>query len=647
MLRIEGSNATGSTAPLASTIRRGTAMALMLAVSLAGACKREADQTPTAQTPTAEPSAPTASSTPTPSETTTRQPAATATTVPAGAGTEPAALTQFTVPEVNTEGLSALIRTEIAGARANARTSPTAPSAIARLGALCYVHADPQVAVTCFARAAALEPANDRWILCTALAQTKAQDQKAALATYEALLARKPDAGLAKVRMAELLSSTDPARAQALYEEALQAGLDAPFIHFDIAQTLRATGRRAEAIEHLRRAVEQAPRFAEAHGVLAALLRETGNAEEASRHERQQAVNSQLLPPMDPFELEILITGRDPRAAAQEAFASARNGDARRAQTLAGRALQVDQTARLARHALALVHLIEGRPNEAVAGLRELLREDPSDVWVKSDLGEALTQLQQYDEAERLFAEVQTVLPDDSLTLRRLARLEAARGNPELAASHLREAAANSVDARFDLARLLRAQGDRTGALEQIRAGLELAPNSVIARHMLAVLLHEGGDDVGAVAELERCLADDPKFSDSYQLLAVIRFEKQDYIGGELILRKGIQEAPDSIVLQNALAWILATSPASGQRKADEALMLALAVCDKTQHREFSLLDTLAAAYAEMGQFDEAVKTQREAIRLAEEAGHPAENVSGYRERLQLYEIRMPYHQKP
>ena len=194
---------------------------------------------------------------------------------------------------------------------------------------------------------------------------------------------------------------------------------------------------------------------------------------------------------------------------------------------------------------------------------------------------------------------------------------------------------------------MLRARGDRAGALEQIRTLLDLAPKAVVPRHLLAVLLHEGGEDVGAVAELQRCQAEDPTFPDTYQLLAIIFFEKQDFAGGEQVLREGMRQAPDSMILQNAMAWMLATSPVSAQRNGNEALAIALAVCDRTQHREFSSLDTLAAAHAETGQFERAVEIQKEAIRLAQEAGHPEENLDDYRERLQLYEIHRPYRQTP
>ena len=53
------------------------------------------------------------------------------------------------------------------------------------------------------------------------------------------------------------------------------------------------------------------------------------------------------------------------------------------------------------------------------------------------------------------------------------------------------------------------------------------------------------------------------------------------------------------------------------------------------------IVDTLAAAYAETGDFDSAVKYQTQAISLAPDGPQKAE----YRDRLKLYREKKPYHQ--
>ncbi len=71
----------------------------------------------------------------------------------------------------------------------------------------------------------------------------------------------------------------------------------------------------------------------------------------------------------------------------------------------------------------------------------------------------------------------------------------------------------------------------------------------------------------------------------------------------------------------NNLAWILATDPGTEIRNAQEAVELAQRACKLTGHKHPLLLGTLAAAYAENGQFAEAVRSAEEAVSLARKTG--------------------------
>jgi tetratricopeptide (TPR) repeat protein len=76
--------------------------------------------------------------------------------------------------------------------------------------------------------------------------------------------------------------------------------------------------------------------------------------------------------------------------------------------------------------------------------------------------------------------------------------------------------------------------------------------------------------------------------------------------------------------MHNHLAWNLATAPDPALRDPDEALSLARRACELTGHGKPELLDTLAAAFAAAGRFDEAEKTAEKAEKLAEAAGSEA-----------------------
>jgi tetratricopeptide (TPR) repeat protein len=104
---------------------------------------------------------------------------------------------------------------------------------------------------------------------------------------------------------------------------------------------------------------------------------------------------------------------------------------------------------------------------------------------------------------------------------------------------------------------------------------------------------------------------------------------------------RAYRASPDSIDVQNNLAWILATCPDKDLRDAPRAVTLAEQAARSTNYADASMLDTLAAAYAEAGDFANAVRTQREAIRLT-----PANYRSGLQQRLDLYLRDKPYHSR-
>src|SRR5205823_1916658 len=93
----------------------------------------------------------------------------------------------------------------------------------------------------------------------------------------------------------------------------------------------------------------------------------------------------------------------------------------------------------------------------------------------------------------------------------------------------------------------------------------------------------------------------------------------------------------------NEMAWDLATDPDVRKRNGTRALELAVTVCQATRERQPEFVDTLAAAYAELGRFEDAVATARRAHALATKHAGLAEQV---RERIKLYENRQPFRRR-
>ena len=99
--------------------------------------------------------------------------------------------------------------------------------------------------------------------------------------------------------------------------------------------------------------------------------------------------------------------------------------------------------------------------------------------------------------------------------------------------------------------------------------------------------------------------------------------------------------AGDISDVANTVAWFLGTCPDEDYRSGKKAVEMAETVCKETEWENASFIDTLAAAYAEQGEFEKAVETQEKAVKLAE-----GDNLDSYKERLAMYKEEKPFFSK-
>ena len=181
--------------------------------------------------------------------------------------------------------------------------------------------------------------------------------------------------------------------------------------------------------------------------------------------------------------------------------------------------------------------------------------------------------------------------------------------------------------------------------------------NLVLFQHALAVtgdsaLAHfHVGTGLGelerfdeAKAHFQAAVRTDPAYSPPYFSLGLIAEAEGKPAEAITNYTRVIALRPEWAPGPNQLAWLLATHPSAQVRNGAEAVRLAERACHLTGDKEPHFLATLAAAYAEAGRFEEAVRTAHHARALAQAAGD-RKLVAEAEARLALYGRQQPYRQ--
>lgn len=179
-------------------------------------------------------------------------------------------------------------------------------------------------------------------------------------------------------------------------------------------------------------------------------------------------------------------------------------------------------------------------------------------------------------------------------------------------------------------------------ALADFEQALELDPDLFAAHVGRGRICHQTGRLEEAIAHLDRAIEIDGERCEVVCSRADLHADLGNY--GEALrdYARAIQLKPDFAHAYRNGAWLLATCPDERFRDAENALAGAEQALSYGYGQRHAALDTLAAALANAGRFEDAVGTLQQAIEVA-----PEEARSAYHVRLQLYEARRPFRISP
>jgi tetratricopeptide (TPR) repeat protein len=280
------------------------------------------------------------------------------------------------------------------------------------------------------------------------------------------------------------------------------------------------------------------------------------------------------------------------------------------------KALQIKPDFAKAVYNLGLVFDKQGRLDEAIAEYREAIRIDGNHAQIHTSLGYALYRLGRRDEAIAEYRQALEIDPNSAEAYYNLGNVLLEERKIDDAISNFREAVRlqpASAEARGNLGNALSAQGKLDEAIAEYQEALRLKPTHANARYNLANALLRKGRGEEAIAEL----------------------------------REAVKLDAGNPAYENALAFLLATAPRPDLRDGPQALALAKKANETSGGGDPVFLRTLAAAYAEVGDFANAAATARKAIELSDAHSPGSALARQLRRELQLYEAGQRFRSGP
>jgi tetratricopeptide (TPR) repeat protein len=258
-----------------------------------------------------------------------------------------------------------------------------------------------------------------------------------------------------------------------------------------------------------------------------------------------------------------------------------------------------------------------------------------------------------YQDAEALWSDTLKKDPSSWVSHNNLGKVFFDRGEYKQATYHFENAIRlkpNLAEAEFNLAVILLKTKDYDGAIAHGMRAIHLQSGVSQFYSVLGSALWKKGDISQAERYFLNAIQSHSPGPQLYYNLGVLYLQNTNQFGENYqqqaisYLEKALELEPTSLQTMYTLAWTLATHPNSHIRNGARALQIAEMACQVTAYKDYRLLDTLAAAYAAMERFPEAVKTAQKAVDLSRTEA-PKDRAKPIMERMQLYQSQLPYYQ--
>lgn len=275
-------------------------------------------------------------------------------------------------------------------------------------------------------------------------------------------------------------------------------------------------------------------------------------------------------------------------------------------------------------------------------GPTRLIADDAKNAWEK---GNAAFRQKHFDEAITDFTE--TIRIDPSLFMAYYGRGNSYLGKGDLdrAMADFSEAIRLKPDAAlgyFFRAGVFKRKADFDRAITDYIESIRLGPNIGATYGARGEVYLNKGDLDRALTDFNEAIRLDPNLAEAYSLRGYANGEKGNYDKAIADYTKAIRLNPNDADSWNNLAWLYATCPEGKFRDGPKAVEHAKKACALTKWKDASFFGAFAAACAEAGDFDEAVKWETKYL----ESKPPKKDADEASQMLGLFKLGKAYRQQ-
>ena len=424
---------------------------------------------------------------------------------------------------------------------------------------------------------------------------------------------------------------------------------------------------RSFAMRDLNEAVKRDPKLGEAWLMIARLEALPGGNRERAGESAEKAI-------------ELLTEDKLGQARAQVVIGNLADDDDQKRLAAFDKAVELAPRDADIRRTRGLFHLVNDDFEKARADLEVAIEEEPDDASLQEAIGMAYLMAEKLEDAQKAFDKALEINPKAPSALLQRARVLALKGEQPKAIADLDKAIEIDPDDMIPLilrARILQQAGETEKALADLEKVLGKQPDHPAALELRGLIAAERNDYPAAIRDFRKLVSthsDDAVVIGQLGMLylaakqpreAIRRFtraleldEKQflsrrgrsdaeisigDHKAALADLEKALALKPDDDGVLNNLAWLLATSPDDDLRDGKRAIELATKACEETKWKEAHIISTLAAGYAESGDFENARKYSQQAVETGAEAPEVKEQLQ---KELASYEAEKPWRER-